>query len=30
MWIEELTKNLDRRKAEITFDPHVFDSSKKF
>jgi len=25
MWIEELTKNLDRRKAEITFDPHVFD-----
>ena len=25
MWIEELTVRLDRRKAEITFDPHLFD-----
>jgi len=25
MWIEELTEKLDRRKAEITFDPHLFD-----
>ncbi len=25
MWIEELTKSLGRRKAEITFDPHLFD-----
>ena len=25
MWIEELSKKLDRRKSEITFDPHVFD-----
>jgi hypothetical protein len=25
MWIEELTIGLDRRKAEITFDPHLFD-----
>ena len=25
MWIGELTKKLDRRKAEITFDPHLFD-----
>ena len=25
MWIEELTKKLDRRKAEITSDPHLFD-----
>ena len=25
MWIGDLTKNLDRKKAEITFDPHVFD-----
>ena len=25
MWIEELMKKLDRKKAEITFDPHVFD-----
>lgn len=25
MWIEEVTKNLDRKRAEITFDPHVFD-----
>ena len=24
MWKEELNKNLDRRKAEITFDPHLF------
>ena len=25
MWKEELTKRLDRRIAEITFDPHLFD-----
>ena len=25
MWIEEAAKNLDRKRAEITFDPHVFD-----
>ena len=25
MWIEKLTKRLDRAKAEITFDPHLFD-----
>ena len=25
MWKEELIKSLDRRKAEITFDPHLFD-----
>jgi hypothetical protein len=25
MWKEELNKNLGRRKAEITFDPHLFD-----
>ena len=25
MWIEELTRKLNRRKAEITFDPHAFD-----
>ena len=25
MWREELAKQLDRKKAEITFDPHVFD-----
>ena len=24
MWISELTIKLDRRKAEITFDPHLF------
>lgn len=25
MWIEKLMDNLDRRKAEITFNPHLFD-----
>ncbi|MBI3050832.1 hypothetical protein HYY74_00055 [Candidatus Woesearchaeota archaeon] len=25
MWIEELAKKLDRKKADITFDPHLFD-----
>lgn len=25
MWIEELNIKLDRRKVEITFDPHLFD-----
>ncbi len=25
MWKEELQRRLDRKKAEITFDPHVFD-----
>ena len=25
MWIEELMKKLNRKNAEITFDPHVFD-----
>ena len=25
MWIADLTRGLDRRKAPITFDPHVFD-----
>ena len=25
MWIEELTKRLDRKKADITFSPHLFD-----
>ena len=25
MWIEELGKRLDRKKAEITFSPHLFD-----
>ncbi len=25
MQIEEITRKLDRTKAEITFDPHVFD-----
>ena len=25
MWKEELAKNLDRKKAEITFDPHLFN-----
>ena len=25
MWIEELMQCLDRRKTEITFDPHLFD-----
>ncbi len=25
MWIKELMDRLDRKKAEITFDPHVFD-----
>lgn len=25
MWIEDLMKKLDRKKTEITFDPHVFD-----
>ena len=28
MWIEDLMKKLDRKKAEITFDPHVFDRKK--
>ena len=25
MWIEDLTNKLNRKKAEITFDPHLFD-----
>ena len=25
MWIEEIMKQLNRNKAEITFDPHLFD-----
>ena len=25
MWIEDLTEKLDRKKAEITFSPHLFD-----
>ena len=25
MWIEELDRRLNRKKAEITFDPHLFD-----
>ena len=25
MWKEILMKNIDRKKAEITFDPHLFD-----
>lgn len=25
MWIEYLTKRLDRKKAEVTFDHHLFD-----
>lgn len=25
MWTEELEIGLDRKKAEITFDPHLFD-----
>ncbi|MBI2667237.1 hypothetical protein HYX17_00530 [Candidatus Woesearchaeota archaeon] len=25
MWIKLLEKRLDRKKAEITFDPHLFD-----
>ena len=25
MWKGELAKNLDRKKAEIIFDPHLFD-----
>ncbi len=25
MWIDELNNRLDRKKAEITFDPHLFD-----
>ena len=25
MWKEILIKNIDRKKAEITFDPHLFD-----
>ena len=25
MWIDDLIIKLNRRKAEITFDPHVFD-----
>ena len=25
MWIEELDNRLDRKEAEITFDPHLFD-----
>ena len=24
-WIDELSGKLDRKKAEITFDPHAFD-----
>ena len=25
MWIEDLIKRLNRKKAKITFDPHLFD-----
>ena len=25
MWIGDLTARLDRKKAEITFDSHLFD-----
>lgn len=25
MWIEELSTKLNRKKAEITFEPHLFD-----
>ena len=25
MWIEDLTRKLNRKKAEITFSPHLFD-----
>ena len=25
MWIEEIIKRLNRRNAEITFNPHLFD-----
>ena len=25
MWIEELERKLNRKKAEVTFDPHLFD-----
>lgn len=25
MWIEDLTKRLERNKSEITFNPHLFD-----
>ena len=25
MWVDELNNRLDRKKAEITFDPHLFD-----
>ncbi|MBS3151318.1 hypothetical protein J4443_03000 [Candidatus Woesearchaeota archaeon] len=28
MWIEELDRRLNRKKAEITFDPHLFDRKK--
>ncbi|MBU2639785.1 MAG: hypothetical protein KKG75_03725 [Nanoarchaeota archaeon] len=28
MWIEDLEKQLNRKKAEITFDPHLFDRKK--
>ena len=28
MWIEDLIKKLNRKKAEITFDPHVFDKKE--
>jgi len=25
MWIDDLTERLDRKRSEITFDPHLFD-----
>ena len=25
MWVEEVIKSLNRRHAEVTFDPHVFE-----
>ena len=28
MWIEELEREAKRKKAEITFDPHLFDRSE--
>ena len=28
MWIEDLTRKLNRNKAEITFSPHLFDGKE--
>ncbi len=27
-WIEDLLERVDRKQAEITFDPHLFDSTE--